>query len=66
MKNLQLLLTGAILLVLTGNLPAITEVKKWEPFEIRFVAKNTYENPYIQGMPDNANALLKVVFTGTS
>ena len=66
MKTLKILFTVTILLVLTANLLAVVEVKKWEPFEIRFVAKNIYENPYVQGMPDKAEALLKVIFSGTS
>jgi len=65
MKKLKILLSGFILLFSISNIQAIVEVKKWEPFEIRFVARNVYENPYVQGMPDNDHALLRVVFTGT-
>ncbi len=66
MKNLNILLTTIIFFLVTGNSFAITEVKKWEPYEIRFVAKNTYENPYVDAMPYNGEALLRVKFTGTS
>jgi hypothetical protein len=44
----------------------LTEVKKWEPFEIRFIAKKSYDNPYVEAMPHNGEALLRVTFIGIS
>jgi len=66
MKQLRFLLTGLLAFIMLSNIQAIVEVKKWEPFEIRFVARTIYDNPYVQAMPDKGDALLKVVFTGTS
>lgn len=66
MNKFRFLFAKLIICLVTGNLFAITEVKKWEPYEIRFVAKNTYENPYVDSMPYNGEALLKVKITGAS
>jgi len=66
MKRLIFLFSGMLMFIMVSNVFAMAEVKKWEPFEVRFIAKTTYENPFVQGMPDKGDALLKVVFTGTS
>lgn len=66
MKKIRFLFFGILLFAYVGNVFGLVEVKKWEPFEVRFVAKNIYENPYVQGMPDKEEALVKVVFTGTN
>ncbi|MCK4966663.1 DUF4038 domain-containing protein [bacterium] len=55
-----------VLFVFVSNVFADVEVKKWEPFEVRFIAENKYENPYLEAMPHNGEALLRVTFTGIS
>ena len=42
------------------------EVKKWDVFELDMTAKNTYKNPYLEGMTDDGEGLVRVVFSGTS
>lgn len=49
-----------------NDISAGVEVKKWEPFDIRFEAKNKYENPYIATFPDKGEPLVKIRVTGTS
>src|SRR4030042_6347614 len=41
-------------------------VKKWEVFEIELTAKNTYSNPYVDGLSDGKGGLVQVLFTGTT
>lgn len=62
----KIFLLGIILLASAGSSFGLTEVKKWEPFEIRFWAEKTFQNPYVEGMPANGDAIIKMVFTGTS
>jgi hypothetical protein len=41
-----------------------TPVRPWEVYEIRLEAARDYDNPYVEGFPDGAEALLRAEFRG--
>ncbi|UCF43997.1 MAG: DUF4038 domain-containing protein [Planctomycetota bacterium] len=43
-----------------------SEVGQWQVFEVEMTAQNQYENPYVDGLPDGGESLVKVTFTGIS
>lgn len=65
MKKIYILITVFILVFFFYN-PAFCDenIKEWNVFEIRLMAKNSYGNPYIEGLPDNNEGLVRVNFTG--
>lgn len=42
------------------------DIKKWEIYEIEMTTENSYNNPYVDGLPDNGDKLVNVTFSGTS
>ncbi len=43
-----------------------SEVRQWQVFEVEMTARNQYENPYVDGLPDDEDSLVQVKFTGIS
>lgn len=66
MKKSIIVLLGLILFVFVSDVTSAVEVKKWDTYEVRFFAEKLYENPYVEAMPHNGEALLRVTFTGVS
>ena len=67
MKKIYMLITIFILIFFFYNPTFCDEnIKEWNVFEIKLMAKNSYGNPYIEGLPDNNEGLVRVNFTGLS
>jgi hypothetical protein len=58
--------TFLIMFFLFDNGVVNSAVKKWEVFEIELTAKNAYDNPYVDGLPDGKVGLVQALFTGTA
>ncbi len=66
MKRFGLFL--CLLLSLTLSADAVycqTAVKTWDVFEIEMTAERTFENPYVNGLPDDGPGYVRITFTCT-
>jgi len=55
-----------IALVVCSNVYAETTLRQWEVFEFSLTAERSMENPYVEGLRDDGDGYLKVMFDGTS
>lgn len=62
---LSILIFSVITILFFGAITSPATVRQWEVFDLQMTAKNTYSNPYVDGLREGGKSLVQVTFTGT-
>jgi len=64
-SKLLIMLLAAVVFTLGNAAVGQSRIGQWDVFEVSMEAQKQYPNPYTESLPDKAECLVRVTFTGT-
>ena len=64
-SKLLIMLLAAVVFMLGNAAVGQSRIGQWDVFEISMEAQKQYANPYTESLPDKAECLVRITFTGT-